>query len=109
MSIEEKIANSRRTRFSNNLGNTGIPCVTSSFQNECVVLVDMIRRQRPDMPVLFLETGYHFPETLAYRDKMTADWNLKLTNLASQAERSGSGIAVRHPEPNQSEAVLPVA
>ncbi len=49
-----------------------LPCVTSSFQTECVVLVDMIRKQRPDIPVLFLETGYHFPETLAYRDQMTA-------------------------------------
>jgi phosphoadenosine phosphosulfate reductase len=63
------------------LANPGLPCVTSSFQSECVVLVDMIRRMRPQTPVLFLETGYHFPETLAYRDQMTKLWNLPLTNL----------------------------
>jgi phosphoadenosine phosphosulfate reductase len=31
--------------------------------------------------VLFLDTGYHFPETLAYRDRMTAAWDLHLINL----------------------------
>ena len=41
----------------------------------------MIVQQRPDIPVLFLETGYHFPETLAYRDKMTRAWKLNLRNL----------------------------
>src|SRR5207249_2050142 len=59
-------------------------CVTSSFQSECVVLVHMIIEQRPTIPVLFLETGYHFPETLEYRDKLTADWNLNLFNLQSK-------------------------
>ncbi len=33
------------------------------------------------MPVLFLDTGYHFPETLAYRDRIAAAWDLHLVNL----------------------------
>jgi phosphoadenosine phosphosulfate reductase len=61
-----------------------MPCVTSSFQTECVVLVHLLIEQRPDIPVLFLETGYHFPETLTYRDQMTAQWKLNLKNLAAQ-------------------------
>jgi phosphoadenosine phosphosulfate reductase len=81
--IEEKIAIAEKL-ISEQLGNVGLPCVTSSFQSECVVLVDMIRRQRPEMPVLFLETGYHFPETLEYRDKLTSDWKLNLFNLESK-------------------------
>lgn len=60
------------------------PCVTSSFQSECVVLVHMIIGERPDIPVLFLETGYHFDETLAYRDQLTAAWRLNLINLQSK-------------------------
>jgi len=55
--------------------------VTSSFQHECVALVHMIVQQVPNIPVLFLETGYHFPETLAYRDKIAAQWKLNLRNL----------------------------
>ena len=59
----------------------GPACVTSSFQSECVVLVHMLVEQQPGIPVLFLETGYHFPETLAYRDRIAARWNLNLRNL----------------------------
>jgi len=81
--IEAKIAVAEAL-IKEQLNNAGIPCVTSSFQSECVVLVDMIRRQRPNMPVLFLETGYHFPETLAYRDQLTSDWKLNLINLESK-------------------------
>jgi phosphoadenosine phosphosulfate reductase len=60
------------------------PCVTSSFQSECVVLVHMILQYRPDIPVLFLETGYHFPETIEYRDRIARDWNLNLINLEAK-------------------------
>lgn len=57
------------------------PCVTSSFQAEDVVLLHMVRDLLPRIPVLFLETGYHFPETIAYRDRIAAEWNLNLVNL----------------------------
>ena len=57
------------------------PCVTCSFQSEDVALVDLVRRVKPDIPVLFLETFHHFPQTLAYRDEMAARWNLNLVNL----------------------------
>ncbi len=59
-------------------------CVTSSFQAEDMVLLHMLIRERPGIPVLFLETGYHFPETLAYRDQMAAAWKLNLVNLAAR-------------------------
>ena len=56
-------------------------CVTSSFQAECVVLVHMLVARRPLIPVLFLDTGYHFSETLAFRDQLVAKWNLNLITL----------------------------
>jgi phosphoadenosine phosphosulfate reductase len=85
--LEQKIAqkiDDARQVIAAELAKPGAACVTSSFQAECVVLVHMLREQRPDIPVLFLETGYHFPETLAYRDQMTREWNLNLTNLAAK-------------------------
>ena len=66
------------------LAKPGLACVTSSFQSEDIVVVHLLRAQRPGIPVLFLETGYHFPETLAYRDQMTKAWNLKLVNLEAR-------------------------
>ena len=63
------------------LGGATLPCVTSSFQAEDVALVHMLVSVRPDIPVLFLETFHHFPQTLAYRDEIAARWKLNLVNL----------------------------
>jgi phosphoadenosine phosphosulfate reductase len=49
-----------------------------------VVLVHMLLAQEPRIPVLFLETGYHFPETIEYRDKLAAEWKLNLFNLEAK-------------------------
>jgi phosphoadenosine phosphosulfate reductase len=57
------------------------PCITSSFQAECVVLTHMLIQRQPDIPVLFLDTFHHFPQTIAYRDELTAKWKLNLVNL----------------------------
>jgi phosphoadenosine phosphosulfate reductase len=81
--LDQKIQNAREL-IAGELAKNGAACITSSFQAECVVLVHMLKEQRPDIPVLFLETGYHFPETLAYRDQMTRDWNLNLVNLEAK-------------------------
>lgn len=59
-------------------------CITCSFQAEDMVVLDLARRLRPDIPVLFLDTGYHFPETYAYRDRMAAAWGLNLINLRAE-------------------------
>jgi phosphoadenosine phosphosulfate reductase len=63
------------------LENPGKVCVTSSFQTECVALVHLLTVQRPDIPVLFLDTGYHFAETYAYRDQIAEKLKLNLVNL----------------------------
>ncbi|MBB5341137.1 phosphoadenylyl-sulfate reductase [Tunturiibacter gelidoferens] len=56
-------------------------CLSCSFQAEDVLLLHLVRELRPDIPVLFLDTGYHFPETYIYRDRIATDWKLNLTNL----------------------------
>ena len=71
------------------LETDGLPCVTSSFQAECVVLVHMLQRLRPGLPVLFLDTAHHFAETYAYRDAMAERWNLNLINLRAEAPSVG--------------------
>jgi len=49
----------------------GKPCLTCSFQVEDMIVLHLLRQYLPDIPVVFLETGYHFLETYAYRDRMT--------------------------------------
>jgi len=58
--------------------------LTCSFQAEDMVVVDMVRRRIPAIPVLFLETGYHFAETLEFRDRMAKEWSLNLVNVVPQ-------------------------
>ena len=65
------------------------PAITSSFQAECVVLTDLLRQARPDIPVLFLETFHHFAQTLKYRDEMAARYELNLINLKAPEPNIG--------------------
>ena len=58
----------------------GSVCLTSSFQTEDMVVLHMLREHLPKVPVIFLETGYHFPELIAYRDRMVVEWDLNLVN-----------------------------
>ena len=74
-------------------------CLTSSFQAEDMVVANVLREQKPDVPVLFLDTGYHFTQTHEYRDRMTREWSLNLVNvLPAQtvaAQESAFGILYR--------------
>ena len=63
------------------LAEGGRACLTCSFQAEDVVVLHLLRQRLPKVPVMFLETGYHFPEVLAYRDQLTRDWKLNTLNL----------------------------
>jgi len=84
MTLDQKIEEAATLIGSIFAENTAGACVTCSFQTECMVLVDLVITHQPDIPVLFLETGYHFPETYAYRDQMTERLHLNLVNLASK-------------------------
>ena len=57
------------------------PCFTCSFQAEDMAVLMLLRESVADIPVLFLETGYHFREVYEYRDEMTAKYGLNLINL----------------------------
>src|SRR5260370_17502654 len=56
-------------------------CLTSSFQVEDMVVADLLRNRISDFAVLFLDTGYHFPDTYVYRDRITKQWSLSLANV----------------------------
>jgi phosphoadenosine phosphosulfate reductase len=60
------------------------PCLTCSFQAEDMVVLHLVRERLPNIPVLFLETGYHFDEVYRYRDEMTARYGLNLVNVVPE-------------------------
>jgi phosphoadenosine phosphosulfate reductase len=55
--------------------------VTNSFQAEDMIVLHIVRATYPDVPVVFLDTGYHFAEVYEYRDRMSAEWDMNLTSL----------------------------
>lgn len=79
--------------------------IATSFQASGLVLLDMLRDIRTDIPVLFLDTGFHFPETLAFRDRIVESWDLKLVELRgehgsveAQADIHGPDLYRRAPD-----------
>jgi phosphoadenosine phosphosulfate reductase len=56
-------------------------CLTCSFQAEDMIVLSLLRNRLPNVPVLFLETGYHFSETYRFRDQIAAEWQLNLVNV----------------------------
>jgi phosphoadenosine phosphosulfate reductase len=61
---------------------------TSSFGVTSVYLLHLISRQQPGQPVYFLDTTYHFPETLAYKKELTQLLQLTVIDLKGEAGRN---------------------
>ena len=66
--------------------------VISSFAAESAVLLHQVAQVDPETPVLFLNTGKLFGETLRYRDRLQDE--LGLTDIRAMA-RSGAAIPMR--------------
>ncbi len=60
-------------------GLAGQLTTVSSFGAESAVLLHLIAQVKPDLPVLFLETGKHFAQTLDYKAELIG--KLGLTNV----------------------------
>lgn len=50
--------------------------LVSSFGTEAAVLLELVARVNPDTPIIFLETGMHFAQTLQYKKTLTERFGL---------------------------------
>ena len=75
--------------------------VASNMQD--AVLVDLAAKVRPGVDVLFLDTGYHFVETIGTRDAVEAVYDINVVNVtaensvAKQDELYGKDLFAREP------------
>ncbi|MDP5307547.1 phosphoadenylyl-sulfate reductase [Paracoccus spongiarum] len=69
--------------------------LVSSFGTEAAVLLHMVSRIDPYVPVIFLDTWKHFPETLAYRDRLIGA--LGLANIQTVTPRA-EGLRADDPD-----------
>lgn len=66
--------------------------VSSSFQTQSLPLLHLLSEIAPDTPVAFLDTGFHFPETITFRDEVIGRLGLDLIVV--------NGLATRKDQPN---------
>lgn len=79
--------------------------VATSFQSSGLVMLHLLKNIKPDIPVLFLDTGFHFRETLEFRREICDAWDLKLVDLhgahgsaEEQARIYGPALYEREPD-----------
>ena len=65
--------------------------VSSSFQTHSLPLLHLLQELQPGLPVAFLDTGYHFPETLTFRDEVVARLDLNLIVLGGERPEVATG------------------
>lgn len=68
--------------------------MTSSFGAQAAVMLHLVTREVPDIPVIFIDTGFHFPETYRFADAMTDRLGLNLKVYAPQL--SPAWMVARH-------------
>ncbi|ATF12208.1 phosphoadenylyl-sulfate reductase [Brevibacillus brevis X23] len=77
--------------------------LAASFGAEDVILIDMLHKLAPTIPVFYLDTNIHFAETYDTRDKLQARYGTTFIQvqpqltLAEQAEKHGDKLWEREP------------
>ncbi|MDQ3957091.1 MAG: phosphoadenosine phosphosulfate reductase family protein, partial [Actinomycetota bacterium] len=79
--------------------------IATSFQSSGLVILHMTKDLGLTAPVLFLDTGFHFPETLQFHQHMADAWDLDVVDVrgahgsvAGQAAVYGPELYRRDPE-----------
>jgi phosphoadenosine phosphosulfate reductase len=77
-------------------------CITSSMTD--AVIIDIASKQAPGIDVLFLDTGYHFAETVGTRDAVSVVYPVNVINVtpattvAEQDTELGPKLYARNPD-----------
>ena len=87
MKAEERVASALKTL-------PGRHIVTSSFGAQSAVMLHLVSRQKADIPVVLIDTGYLFPETYQFIDELTE--RLQLNLKVFQPKQSSAWQEARH-------------
>src|SRR5215204_3302115 len=60
---------------------------SSSFQTHSIVLLHILSRIDNTIPIYFINTGYHFPETVAFKDQIADQLKLNMKEVSSFTPR----------------------
>ncbi len=80
-------------------------CVAASFGKDSIVLLHMLRSIRPDLDVIYLNTGYDFPETVAFIQNLEKEWKLNLIEftprISVEEQERTLGADLYHTDPGR--------
>jgi len=62
--------------------------ITSSFQTQSMVLLHIISQIDKDMEVFFINTGYHFPETIVHKNFVASTLGLQVKEIKPLTPKS---------------------
>lgn len=77
---------------------SGRVALSASFGGGGLVLAHMISRIDASVPVLFLDTGFHFPETLAFKNRFAQRYGLRVVDLATPVGATPAGLYRTDPD-----------
>lgn len=60
---------------------------SSSFQSHSLVMLHILSRIDNSIPVYFINTGYHFPETVRFKDYITEQFGLTTLDVKSEVSK----------------------
>lgn len=61
---------------------------SSSFQSHSIVLLHILSRIDKSIPIFFINTGYHFPETIKFRDEVSERFGLNLIDASPDTPKN---------------------
>lgn len=62
--------------------------LTSSFGTTSIYLLHLFQKVNPTETIYFLDTTYHFPETIVYKNSLAQEWNLNVVDVLPDARRN---------------------
>lgn len=76
----------------------GRAALSASFGGGGVVLAHMVSRIDTRVPVLFLDTGFHFPETLAFKERFAQRYGLQVVDLSTALDATPDALYRTDPD-----------
>lgn len=76
----------------------GRVALSASFGGGGLVLAHMLSRIDAHAPVLFLDTGYHFPETIAFKNRFAQQYRLRVIDLATPVDATAAQLYRTDPD-----------
>ncbi len=62
-------------------------CASSSFQTQSVPLLHILSEYSEKIPILFIDTGFHFAETYTFKNQLEKLFNLKIVSVQSNVSK----------------------